>query len=329
MYIGMYMKYLILSTHDPYLNLAIEEYLFENSQDNVFILWQNEPCIVIGKNQNPYAEIDISVAREKNIKIVRRITGGGAVYHDLGNLNYTFISNDGAGGIDFAKFTEPIISALGNMGISATLSGRNDIEVDGKKISGNAQCKKRGRVLHHGTLLFDSDLEFLSGVLSVDREKIQAKAIKSTRARVTNIKGLLSVPCDINEFIRLISEYVIAEFSAEPLNLEINEQIKDLAMRNSSSEWLFPTREYLSSYNIRKKKRYPFGTLEVYLDMSNDVIKSAKILGDFFGSDDISVIENALSGKRLSEIEAALSGLCVSEYIFGMANEDLVSHILN
>ena len=327
MYIGMYMKYLILTTHDPYLNLAIEEYLFQNSQDNVFILWQNEPCIVIGKNQNPYAEIDISVAKEKNIKIVRRITGGGAVYHDLGNLNYTFISNDDACGIDFAKFTAPIISALATMGITATLSGRNDIEVDGKKISGNAQCKKGGRVLHHGTLLFDSDLEFLSGVLSVDREKIQAKAIRSTRARVTNIKELLSAPIDINEFIRLISEYVVKEFSAEPFELEINEQIKELAKRNSSSEWLFPTREYLSSYNIIKKKRYPFGTLEVYLDMSNEIIKSVKILGDFFGNSDISVVENALISKKLSELDKVILPLNISQYIFGMTNEEFLLHI--
>lgn len=327
MYIGMYMKYLILTTHDPYLNLAIEEYLFQNSRDNVFILWQNEPCIVIGKNQNPYAEIDISVAKEKNIKIVRRITGGGTVYHDLGNLNYTFISNDDACGIDFDKFTAPIISALATMGITATLSGRNDIEVDGKKISGNAQCKKGGRVLHHGTLLFDSDLEFLSGVLSVDREKIQAKAIRSTRARVTNIKELLSAPIDINEFIRLISEYVVKEFSAEPFELEINEQIKELAKRNSSSEWLFPTREYLSSYNIIKKKRYPFGTLEVYLDMSNEIIKSVKILGDFFGNSDISVLESALISKKLSELDRVILPLNISQYIFGMTNEEFLLHI--
>ncbi len=329
MYIGMYMKYLILTTHDPYLNLAIEEYLFQNSRDNVFILWQNEPCIVIGKNQNPYAEIDISVAKEKNIKIVRRITGGGAVYHDLGNLNYTFISNDDACGIDFAKFTAPIISALATMGITATLSGRNDIEVDGKKISGNAQCKKGGRVLHHGTLLFDSDLEFLSGVLSVDREKIQAKAIRSTRARVTNIKELLSAPIDINEFIRLISDYVVKEFSAEPFELEINEQINELAKRNSSSEWLFPTREYLSSYNIIKKKRYPFGTLEVYLDMSNEIIKSVKILGDFFGNSDISVLESALISKKLSALSAKTLDIDISEYIFGITIKEFLSHILN
>lgn len=323
------MKYLMLTTHDPYLNLAIEEYLFENLQDNVFILWQNEPCVVIGKNQNPYAEIDISVAREKNIKIVRRITGGGAVYHDLGNLNYTFISNEDVGGIDFARFTAPIISALASMGVSARLSGRNDIEVDGKKISGNAQCRKGNRVLHHGTLLFNSDLEFLSGVLSVDAEKIQAKAIKSTRSRVCNIKELLPEPIDLNEFIRLISEHVTSELSAEQLTLEMNEKIIELARRNGSSDWLFPQREYLSSYNIRKKKRYPFGTLEVYLNMSNDVIKNAKIYGDFFGSGDISIIENVLTGKRLSELNSAFLDFDISQYIFGMKNEEFLSHILN
>jgi lipoate-protein ligase A len=284
---------------------------------------------VIGRNQNAIRECNTALLEAEGGYLARRTTGGGAVYHDLGNLNYTFISHDDVGGIDFAKFTTPIISALATMGISSTLSGRNDIEVDGKKISGNAQCKKKGRVLHHGTLLFDSDLKFLSGVLSVDREKIQAKAIKSTRARVTNIKELLSVPFDINEFIRLISEYVIKEFSAEPLKLEINEQIKYLAKRNSSSEWLFPPREYLSSYNIRKKKRYPFGTLEVYLDMSNDRIKGVRICGDFFGNSDVSLIEGRLLGKALSNIKEAISDIDISEYIFGMTNDDFISHILN
>ena len=324
----MHMKYMILSTHDPYLNLAIEEYVFENLQENIFILWQNEPCVVIGKNQNPYAEIDISVARDKNVKIVRRITGGGAVYHDLGNINYTFISSACDDGIDFSRFTAPIISALATMGISASLGGRNDIEVDGKKISGNAQCRKGNRVLHHGTLLFDSDLEFLSGILLVDPEKIQAKAIKSTRARVCNINELLPTKIDVVKFMRLISEHVIRELSAEPMTLDINQKIKELEARNRSEEWIFPRREYLSSYNIRKKKRYPFGTLEVYLDMSGDVIRSAKICGDFFGSADISILENALGSKKLSGLSYTISNFNISEYIFGMTNEEFLLHII-
>ena len=178
------MKFLTLKTTNPNINLATEEYLFTHCEDDIFMLWQNEPTVVIGKNQNAFAELNMDYIKNNNIHVVRRITGGGAVYHDLGNVNYTFISGKkGSVGIDFEYFTKPIIHALPSLGISAELSGRNDILIDGKKISGNAQHTSGNRVLHHGTLLFDSDLSVLSDALKVDEEKIKAKAIieKSTK----------------------------------------------------------------------------------------------------------------------------------------------------
>ena len=298
------MKFLELKTKNPYYNLALEEYLFEKTEEDVFMLWQNEPTVVIGRNQNVYAEVKLDKAKENGVHIARRITGGGAVYHDLGNLNYSFISVGESRGLDFERFTAPIISALKDMGVSASLSGRNDIEINGRKISGNAQCKKEGRVLHHGTLLFDSDLDFLSGILSVDEEKIRAKAIKSTRSRVANIKELLPYSINIGEFIGLISEYVLRELSALRMDLPCDEKISILEKRNQSREWLFPSNAFLSEYSVHKKKRYPFGTVEVYVDMFNDTVQRAKILGDFFGSSDVSLLENKLSGLSYSDISA-------------------------
>ena len=185
------MRLYILNDHNPYRNLATEEYLFETSDDDVMILWQNDPTVVIGKNQNAFAEINTDFTEKKGILIARRISGGGAVYHDLGNVNYTFISTKSKNEIDFKTFTLPIIEALAHLGISAELTGRNDIEVCGKKISGNAQHVKENKVLHHGTLLFNSDLGVLSSALNVDEEKIKTKAIKSARSRVINIIDLI------------------------------------------------------------------------------------------------------------------------------------------
>ena len=203
------MKLLILKSKDPYLNLAIEEYLFRNTTDDIFMLWQNEPTVVIGKNQNVYAEINREYTKEHNIKIARRITGGGAVYHDLGNVNYTFISSRNKEGIDFKYFTAPIIDALKAIGVNAELSGRNDITVNCKKISGNAQYSTDTRTLHHGTLLFDSDLSVLSSALNVDEEKIRSKAISSTRSRVINIKDLILENYKTDEFIDIIKNHII------------------------------------------------------------------------------------------------------------------------
>ena len=182
------MKYFRLKSTCPYLNLAIEEYMFKHSQDEVFILWQNEPTVVIGKNQNAFAEINMDYLREKNIKIARRITGGGAVFHDLGNVNYTYISKSKVG-INFEYYSKPIIETLRDMGVCVHLSGRNDLLTeDGRKISGSAEYTANGRTLHHGTLLFDAHLDTLSSVLNVDPEKLRANAVKSTRSRVANIK---------------------------------------------------------------------------------------------------------------------------------------------
>ena len=318
------MKFLILKSNDPYRNLAIEEYFFEKTQDDVFILWQNDKTVVIGKNQNVNCELNFDFVNSNNIKIARRITGGGAVYHDLGNLNFSFICKSGKEGIDFATFCEPIIEALRSFGLDAKLNGRNDIEVCGKKISGNAQHTKNGRTLHHGTLLFDTDLSVLSSALSVDEEKLKSKAIKSTRSRVTNIKSLTSIK-DINEFITLISSHIIKKYSPEIIDEPKNDYIEELVARNVSGEWLFPKSSYLSSYTVTQKRRYPFGTVEIALLMEDRRISSAKIFGDFFGTEPIEHLEKALAGLDISDIPSRK--FSVNSYIRGMSDEEFINLI--
>ena len=323
MYIGIYMKFLELKGTDPYQNLAIEEYVFENCEEETFILWQNEPCVVFGKNQNPYVEVMIDLCKNKNIKLVRRITGGGCVYHDLGNVNYSFISPDRPEGIDFEYFTKPIVSALNSIGVNCKLSGRNDLLLDnGRKISGNAQHSKNNRVLHHGTLLFDSDLDVLSELLNVDPEKLQSKAIRSAKSRVANIKDFCGGCPTVDKFKEHLKNAIISAFDAEEILAPDNDDIRKLYLRNSSEEWIFDPKSFLSIYNIIRKKRFDFGTVEMNLTVSRDVIRSARIVGDFFEKKAISEFEEKLIGRDVSAI-ADSSDLDISDYILGMGREDL------
>src|SRR5690554_1895283 len=175
---------------DPRYNLALEEYVLKylDTTEDIILLWQNEPSVIIGRNQNTTEEINATYIKEHNIHVVRRISGGGAVYHDFGNLNFTFVTNNLRENLNnYRKFTEPVIQALNELGVPAEFSGRNDIVVEGKKISGNAQSYHKNRMFHHGTILFNANLEMVAKVLQVSADKIASKGIKSNRSRVTNI----------------------------------------------------------------------------------------------------------------------------------------------
>ena len=319
------MKFIRLQSTDPYYNLAVEEYLFSHTEDDVFMLWQNDPVVVIGRNQNAYAELNPEVARARGIRVARRITGGGAVYHDMGNLNYTYISaRDGKGEIDFATFSAPVIDLLASLGVCAELSGRNDLLVDGKKFSGNAQHASGDRVLHHGTLLFDSDLEALSSALHVDEEKLRARAIRSVRSRVTNLRPYLPAHCDAQGFMAHVADYVARTYGAQTMDVPACEEIERLYARNASEKWIFPERALVARYELVKKKRYPFGTVEMYLDMERETVRDIRICGDFFGVRPIAELEERLRGASIGALSARLSGLDVGAYIFGMNAQELI-----
>ena len=323
------MKFIVLKTTDPYYNLAVEEYLFLNSHEDVFMLWQNDRTVVIGKNQNAYAELDVDYAREQGIRVARRISGGGAVYHDIGNLNYTYISSKkGQGEIDFASFCAPIIDFLRSVGVEAELSGRNDILVGDKKISGNAQHSANGRVLHHGTLLYDSDMSVLSSVLRADPEKLKAKAIRSVSSRVMNLCSVLPLERGIDELAERIMSELMSKNGGELADIPENSEIDALAARNASDEWLFPERAYLSEYSLTKKKRYPFGSVEITLQMSGERIEKVHISGDFFGNEPISALEELFIGVNRADVSSRFENVDVERYIFGMTSEELTELII-
>lgn len=313
------MKYLKLNTTDPYYNLAVEEYLFRHDHGDVFMLWQNRPSVIIGKNQNAYAEVDLDYAAAKGITVARRITGGGAVYHDLGNLNYSFITSSDSPEIpDQAYFTKPIIDALAELGVECTLSGRNDIECNGRKISGNAQTKDGERILHHGTLLFDVNTDEMAAVLRIDKEKLEYRAIASHKSRVTNLSGMIP-GLSVNELARHIENKIIGETGAEVMTPPENGKVASLAARNGSKEWIFSDRRFLTGYTVRRKKRFPFGTVSVELSLNGDTIEGAVISGDFFGTKPINELEKSLVGKHLAEVEFG----DVSDYISRMTPDEL------
>ena len=314
------MKYLRLYSTDPYYNLAVEEYLLRYTDEDVFMLWQNDKTVVIGKNQNAYAEVDLAYAEKNGIRIARRLSGGGAVYHDMGNLNYTFItSRDRAAVLDYAYFTRPVIDALASLGVRATISGRNDLECEGKKISGNAQYAWQNRVLHHGTLLFSTDKEMLSRVLRVDKEKLSARAVRSHKGRVGNLAPCLGKGVSLEAFASHIEEHVLTSLSAQRAAPPENAELDALRARNASHEWIYSEKRFLTEYSVLRRRRYPFGTVCADMTLAGDVIESIRISGDFFGVRSVSELEEMLLGKKIFDAVR----IDPSPYIVGMTGEAL------
>lgn len=311
------MRYIDNTSIDPYFNLAAEEYLLKHTEEEYFSLWRDEPCIIVGKNQNTLSEINTDYVKENNIKVVRRLTGGGAVFHDLGNINFTFIVNDNHSYNDFYKFVKPIIEVLRQLGVEAEFSGRNDMLIEGKKFSGNAQCKYKNRVMHHGTLLFSSNMADLSGALKPKAVKFSDKSVKSVASRVTNISEHLPKALDVLEFKEAIFKYIIAEEGKEVENFSKEEvQIINKLKEEKYSTWQW---NYGKSprYNFYNEKKFPAGTVEVTLQVTSGCIENIKIYGDFFGKLDIQGLEEYLEGKPHNEedIRKALIDLDLDSYI--------------
>ncbi len=315
------MKYLRLKSNNPYYNLALEEYLFSSTDEDIFMLWQNAPTVVVGRNQNVYAEVNLDYTKSHNVLVSRRITGGGAVYHDLGNVNYTFITSEKkAQSLDYEYFTKPITDALASLGLKCELSGRNDILCEGRKISGNAQHTSGGRILHHGTLLFDADVNDMSAALKADKEKLSHHAVKSHSSRVSNIKELLHTDISVGEFIDAIEKYVLKNMKAEILDLVGNETVASLFRRNQSDEWIYSDKRYLTNYTVFRRRKYPFGIVNLEMKLDRDVIEDIIISGDFFGRGSIEELEGLIKGKRPDE----LSDIDVSLYIDKMTTDEFV-----
>jgi len=241
------MRCIISESTNPYFNLATEEYLLKTNDEEIFLVYINEPCIVVGKHQNLLSEINLQYTLEHNIKLARRISGGGTVYQDLNNLNFSFIHNcPNLEKINFTKFTSPIMEALREMGLDVSFSGRNDLLVDSKKISGNAMHIFKTRVLSHGTLLFNTDLNQLSAALKIQPQKYIDKSIKSVRSKVTNISNYLASPKTIEEFKQILFQIITGKYS-NPAIEPITDQEKSLINQISKSK--FETWEWIYGYS--------------------------------------------------------------------------------
>lgn len=314
---------------DPAFNLAAEEYLLRQSEEDVFMLWRNEPSIIIGRNQNALAEVDLPFVEASGLQVVRRLSGGGAVYHDLGNVNFTFIQSRSSGPrIEFERYTDPIVDALAEMGLAAKFEGRNDLTLNGRKISGNAQFLHKNRVLHHGTLLFSSDLTVLGQALKVDPAKFQDKAVKSIASRVTNIVDHLPYPISVERFIerilahRLKRDPAAAPYHWQEADLESIESLR--RSRYGSWEWNFGRSP---DYAFQRKSRTSGGTLEIHLQVEEGRVERARILGDFLGLREIREIEEALAGVRHDPeaIRSRLEGFELAEFVQGVPLPDFVA----
>ncbi len=317
------MKYVRLFTTEADYNLAAEEYLLMNTVEDIFMLWVNHNAVIVGRNQNTLAEINLDYVRENNISVVRRLTGGGAVYHDSENLNFTFIKNSDSQKIDFAQFTSPIIEALAGLGVNAVLSGRNDLTIDTKKFSGNAQTIVGKRVLHHGTLMLGTNKDVLSNALKVDSAKIVSKGVKSVASRVTTINSHLEKPITITQLIDFIRSRVDAQ--DYPLAESDFEKIETLRREKYSTwDWNFGQSPKFS-YN--KSARFDFGGVSVSLNINGGIIKEIKISGDFFGEKDICELENHFVGVKHEEnaLYNAISEISINDYIMNAKNDDILS----
>jgi lipoate-protein ligase A len=316
---------------DPYFNLAAEEYVLKNLERDSFMLWRNEPAIIVGKHQNTLAEINQEYVKENMIKVVRRLSGGGAVFHDLGNLNFTFIaSGENHQLVDFRKFTQPILEVLQKLEIEARFEGRNDLTIDGRKFSGNAEHVHKNRVLHHGTLLFSSQMADLSSALKVDPDKFQDKAVKSVRSRVTNISEHLKMPLTVLEFRDLVLKHVMESTPGAELYSFTQDDIAAIARLRDEKyitwDWNFG---YSPKYNFRKTVKTNGGKLEVTLEVVNGTIEKARFFGDYFNKLDPVDIEQALTGTLHNEtaIRKRLKDFEIPDYFLKISSEELITSL--
>ena len=294
------------SSCDPYVNLATEEYLLARAENAVILyLWQNENTVVIGKNQNPWKECKTTLLEKEGGRLARRLSGGGAVYHDLGNLNFTFLMPQPL--YDLEKQLAVIQGAVRRLGIDAERSGRNDILAQGRKFSGNAFYKNGKAAYHHGTLLVEADMEKLSRYLSPSKAKLQAKGVDSVRSRVGNLKELNP---DIT--IQALKEALVQAFSglyAPPerlaLTAEDRRAIENLAEKYRSWQWNYGQK---LPFTVECEQRFPWGTVQLQLQVENGIIRQSKVYSDAMDVCLAPMLEQGLTGCRFAraDLETAI-----------------------
>ncbi len=320
--------YLETGSTDPAYNLSFEEFVLKNrTHGDWLILWQNHNAVIVGRNQNALEEINRDFVAQHSIKVIRRNTGGGAVYHDLGNLNYSFITDDDDSSA--AKFTQPVVKALQALGLDAESSGRNDILVSGKKVSGTAQFRHNGRILHHGTLLFDSKPEMISGSLNPDPTKFQSKSVKSVRSRVGNIRQFLPADMTIQEFWQHLRNNLADTILPVELSSEELEKIKTLqAQKYDTWQWNFGSSP---KFDTHLRRRFPAGLLQIDMTIRHGLIDSIQIHGDFLAVTSLDPLLEALSGcsYQSDAIEDRICKIDLHSCLGGITQEEFLSTIMD
>ena len=316
---------------DPALNHSIELYLMDNYDDDIFMLWRNRPCILIGRYQNINLEVNLDFTNKNNMDVIRRLSGGGAIYCDLENMQYTFITKKRDESVDdsFKNFAKPVVKALNSLGLNAEFTGRNDIQIDGAKISGNAQFQKNGKVVHHGTLLYKANLYNLTNSLKSRDIKFKGKAVQSIRSRVGFIGDMIDM--DVKEFKSYVEDFIKKEYQIKNTTILTDEEMKKI---NQIKDEIFSKKEWNygdgSLKKIRKAEKYSCGVVEIGIDIVDKKIKDISIEGDFFSELGIDKLIDMLRGVDCSKsvIEYTLKDIDFDRYIKGMKKEVFIEDIV-
>ena len=321
-------------SHDPYWNLAMAEDVFHSlpRDRDYFLLWQNDNAVIVGKFQNSVAEINMEYVEAHGIRVARRLSGGGAVYHDLGNVNYTFITDAGnMEELNLHAFCEPLKAALRKLGVPAEISGRNDVLIEGMKCSGSSQYLRRGRVMHHGCVMFDTDLSVLSHALNYRPEKYVSKGTKSVRSRVTNISDYMDDSVTVRQFMDLLKDYMAEGRDLEPRTLTEDDRAAIQKLRDekySTWEWNFgASPRYDASVSEYVEG---CGFIELSYNVKNGIILEFRSQGDYFGAVDAEDLRDRIVGTaiRRDALEKALEGIPMEKYYAGLSKERFLDLLL-
>lgn len=320
------MLYIDTGSRDPYFNFGAEYYFcrFRPKDEMVFLLWRTEPTLMLGKYQNLYEEINLEAAKDSGVHIVRRLSGGGTIYTDLGGWQFSFIDPEGTEEIDFKKYTDLVLQALEAMSIEVEFSGRNDLLIGGKKFSGNAQFQLNGYTVHHGSLLFDSDLDAMTRFSRVRPEKIRSKSIKSVRSRVTNLKDLLGVPMTVEDFGEAFIQRLVGNRRGGLTESEILE-IEVLAQEHFRKE----DRIYGQSpaFSLTNGHRFAGGRLDLQIEVKKGLIEDLQFTGDFFATDGVNDLKSLFIGLpyRKEVLLQALAGYRDRMYFYRISLEEIIN----